>query len=447
LTHQLKKRVEAVVSEQGMKVQFIKKQNFRKDDRIKQIIAERGDHPGLVHVFSVVESCTAFRVRRRNEDGGAFICTRKGQCLHYYFYFIDRNLGLCYFRIATYAPFRVQFYFNGHNWLASKLVESGIAFKLTENVFVSIDDYDRAQELATSIDPKELHDYLDKIANRFIPFMNLLRAPYRWSVWQVEVATDVVFSSEEALHPIYDQLVRVAACSVKADQVADFLGRKLDSRYPDEIATHFKTRSQGTCVKHSMGQVSIKMYDKLGRVLRIETTASDVTFFSHRREVEHRDGTSEVKRAKVKRTIYSLPALFDLMGAANHRYLEFISSLDDPSDGTRLLPKLAKAVRKKGRSWRGLNLCATFDHKILITLARGEWCIQGLRNRNLREHLGLNGRQISWIIKRLRMHKILKKAPRSYRYYLTKLGRRVVAAALRIREEILIPTLAQEPTI
>jgi hypothetical protein len=69
------------------------------------------------------------------------------------------------------------------------------------------------------------------------------------------------------------------------------------------------------------------MYDKFGRVLRLETVTNDVSFFKHHREVVHRDGSFELKLAAVKKSIYTLPALAELLQASNRRYLEFLSSL------------------------------------------------------------------------------------------------------------------------
>ena len=66
------------------------------------------------------------------------------------------------------------------------------------------------------------------------------------------------------------------------EQVATFLSRKLTGNYQCEAGGSFSTRIQGTCVKHHMGRAAaIKMYDKLGRVLRIETTVNDPSFFKH----------------------------------------------------------------------------------------------------------------------------------------------------------------------
>ena len=103
-----------------------------------------------------------------------------------------------------------------------------------------------------------------------------------------------------------------------------------------------------------MGPATIKMYDKLGRVLRIETTTNDVSFFKHHRNVEHRDGSTAFKLAPLKKSIYSLGDLRQLVAAANRRYLEFISALVDPTIGTKTLHKISKPEHDGTRTYKGL---------------------------------------------------------------------------------------------
>jgi len=93
---------------------------------------------------------------------------------------------------------------------------------------------------------------------------------------QCEWALDVVFYRQKDLAPLYDSLVRTAVHAVKCENVATFLGRKLYGRYKDELGNDFQTRTQGTHIKHHMGPVSIKMYDKAGLVLRV---VKDTKFF------------------------------------------------------------------------------------------------------------------------------------------------------------------------
>ena len=244
------------------------------------------------------------------------------KCLHYYFYFIDAEFGLCYLRVPTWAPFRVQFYCNGHAWLANQLRQEGIAFTPLDNTFRHIADMTRAQELADAFPVERLHRALDAFAQRYCPVIARVPDQYHWSLMQVEYATDLIFKRREDLQPLYEELVRLAIHLVKPEHIAMFLGKKLDGRTVAELGTDFHTRIQGTCLKHHMGWAAIKMYDKFGIVLRIETTVNNVTELKHYRTVEHRDGTSEMKYAPMQKTIYSLPPLRTLLGAANQRYLD-----------------------------------------------------------------------------------------------------------------------------
>ena len=163
---------------------------------------------------------------------------------------------------------------------------------------------------------------------------------------QVEYATDIVFRRQGDLKHLYEEVSRTAIHSVKPDQVSMFLGRKLHGNYETNSGNRFSTRIEGTCIKHHMGKVAIKMYDKHGIVLRVETTSNDVSFFKHHRKVEHRDGTVSRKLASLRKTIYSLVDLRDLLFAANRRYLDFIAAVDDPTNALRDLDKLSRRVRK-----------------------------------------------------------------------------------------------------
>src|SRR6185436_5469897 len=205
------------------------------------------------------------------------------------------------------------------------------------------------------------------------------------------------------------------------------------------------TRIEGTRIKHHMGRNSIKMYDKLGRVLRLETTSNDVTFFKHYRRVEHREGSWEMKNAPVKKSIYSLPVVAELMKAANRRYLEFLSALEDPTAGVRDLDKISQPNSDGQRTYRGFNLFATEDRAVLEAILRGEFNLSGFQSRHLQDLLpGKTASQIWRILKRLRTHGLIKKVGRTYKYYVTRLGQRVISAALKLRRLFLIPAIAGE---
>jgi hypothetical protein len=294
-----------------------------------------------------------------------------------------------------------------------------------------------------------LHQELNRIAAVYCPavahFTETYPEPYHWSVMQVEYATDIVFKRKQDLASVYEPLVRTAIHAVKADNVATFLGRKLNGNYQDEIGNDFHTRVEGTRIKHHMGAVAIKMYDKHGIVLRIETTVNDVTFFKHHREVVHRDNTTQMKLAPMKKTIYSLALLAELLSAANRRYLNFLSDLTDPSAGIDSLDKLSMPVQKDGRTYRGFNIFDKKDLNLFVALSRGEWAISGFQNRTLRKNMpDITSGRLSRLLRSLRLHGLIKKVGKTYKYYLTQFGQQVLLAALKVRELVVIPALAAQ---
>ena len=231
--------------------------------------------------------------------------------------------------------------------------------------------------------------------------------------------------------------------AVKAEQVATFLGRRLTASFKAELGNDFNTRIQGTRIRHHMGPATIKMYDKFARILRIETTTHNVSFFRHHRTVEHRDGSKEFKLAPLKKTLYSLSDLRGLAAASNRRYLEFVSAIDDPTVGTKNLDKVTQPKSAAGRNYKGFNFFSIADRSILLALIRGEHTITGLRHADLQRQLPqLTSGQISSNLKRLRVHGLLKRVGRRYKYYVTQLGQRAILAGLKLRELIVIPQLA-----
>jgi hypothetical protein len=444
LREEIRHNAERLARDHSLEIEFIRSVHaFRKEDRIRAILAQRGEHPGLVHIFAAMEPCTAFTPWHDKATGRTTLRYKDGKCLHYYFYLIDAEFGLCYLRVPTWAPFRLQFYCNGHNWLLGQLRQVGIAVEPLDNTFRTIGDSARAQALANAFPVARLHHTLDVLAARYCPVLAHFGVAYHWSLMQVEYATDLIFHRQEDLRPLYDTLVRTAVHAVKPDHVATFLGRKLTGHYADDLGNDFHTRVEGTRLKHHMGPVAIKLYDKQALVLRIETTVNDVAFFQHHRTVEHRDGTTQTKLAPMRRTIYSLDPLRELLLAANRRYLAFLSDLADPSAGVRQVERLAAPRRQDERSYRGFNLCSAEDCALFTALARAEWQISGFRNSSLRRVLPhYTGPQLSRLLKRLHVHGLIKKVGHTYKYYLTQAGQRVVVAALKLRELVVIPTLA-----
>jgi hypothetical protein len=171
--------------------------------------------------------------------------------LHYYFYFIDEELGLCYVRVPTWLPCRLPIYCNGHNWLASQLRRQNVSYKLMDNAFVEIADWSRAQQWANGLEIKRLPSKLDQFAPHLLSDPSRFRHSISLSVDQCEYATDVVFKRQADLTAIYGTLTRTAIHTVKPDNIATFWARNSarSLRASPAIATIFASKERGSSTR------------------------------------------------------------------------------------------------------------------------------------------------------------------------------------------------------
>jgi hypothetical protein len=436
-------RIKAIATNEGIPIQHVYG-SVRKEAFVSEILSTRADAPGIVCILSAMEGCRCFKVCKNHKSGFLELQWKPGKCLHYYVYLMDPEYGLCYLRIPTWAPFRLQFYFNGHDWLERRMAAEGIKFRKADNCFMHVSDFERAEHIVDSFDVHSLHQRLDQLAARFVAVHDRWGRGLHWSIYQAEWATDVVFKSDRILPVLYEELVRTAAIEVKCTDIYGFVGRRLSFESASQVSKRLQTLIEGTRIKHSLDKTSIKMYDKQARVLRIETTTNDVSFFKHHREVRHRDGTRQMKHTSVRKTIYSLGAVAEQMQACNKRYLSFISQWRDHSRERTDLRKITDSVKDgKQRSYRGVNFFQSDDLSFMLSIMRGEYQIAGFTNRSLQYHLaGWNSQKIGRILKRFRVLRLIKRVGRTYKYYLSSLGKRVIVAALQLKERVILPTMA-----
>ena len=441
LRERIRARALEVCAAAGIEIEHVNKSHIRKEELVARVLRARGHAPGLVHVISAMEGCPSYKPWHDKASGKTFLRPELGKCLHYYFYFIDEEFGLCYLRVPTWAPFGLQFYCNGHSALAIRLKREGIDFVQEDNAFLRVADVDQAQALTDHFNPDELHRRLDRYANWLCPVLDVFGQTYHWSIRQAEYSTDLMFRSEHILVPLYDALSRQAVLAADAERVSGFLGKKITPALAQEIGSRLSTRIEGRCIKHYMGSAGVKVYDKFSRVLRVETTVNDVSFFKHHRKVEHKDGKITRELAPLKKSIYSLIDLREILLGCNQRYLAFLSSLDDTSAGERDLQRLSQPRVGKDPSVKGLNFFGATDQSLLRTMQRGEFNIHGWRRADLLKHVQLTPSAMSRQLRRLRTMGLIKSVTHTYRYYLTRSGRAAIAAACSLTRFNIVPAM------
>ena len=369
---------------------------------------------------------------------------------------MDAEFGLCYLRIPTWAPFRLQFYCNGHQWLERQMVNAGLDYEKADNCFTWVSDLAAAQSLVKKFDPRRLHRVLEEAAAHWVSVHGRFGQSLHWTIHQAEWSTDVLFKSRRILPGLFHEIARTAAIEVGSEDIYRFMGKKLRANSKAEADTRLQTLVQGTRLKHTLGANTLKMYDKVESVLRIECTTHDVTTFTHHRKVEPRrseslltpagsSGPAAAKKwAPMRKTFYNLIALGRAMSACNRRYLAYLSQWRDHTKECHALRAITASRRdEKERSVRGINFFRDDDLLFLQALQRGEHQISGVTNRTLQSHLPDWGApKIGRTLRRFRVLKVIKAVAGKRKYYPTPRGETLIIAGLQLTQRIILPALA-----
>jgi hypothetical protein len=444
LTERVRRASEAVAEKQGRPVRYVNSSNLCKEDIALEMLRDSPIDEGLIGVISCVESCQTFEIHRSRERKRLELAPRIRKCLHLYHYLLDPEFGLMHVRLQTWIPFTVQICVNGRHWLARQLARAGIGCTQRDNCFSAIDDFKRAQRTMDRLLRSNWPRLLDRIAFQVNPAHKEIFAdaimPYYWSVHQAEWATDLAFDTTASLARIYRPLVLHAITQFSSPDVMRFLGQKVSGRFEGEIVSGFKNRPEGIRVKHQVQKNSIKVYDKQGSVLRVETT------INHPRDLKvyrRPEGQPDAKLAwlPMRKGIADLHRLAELSQDSNERYLNALAVVEDPTALRSLLQDICQPIVRDGQRHRALRPWDPTEVKVLEAINRGEFVINGFRNRDLRALLypkaGSCPRELSStsaktgrLLRLLRAHSLIKKIPKTHRYQVTERGRRTITAII-----------------
>ena len=452
-TGQIRGATERLAAAAGRPLVYLASSATNKEAQAQRIAARDRITEGLVCVLSCVELGWSYEVgpnRSRKE-----LELRGGQrkCLHYYFYLIDRRLGWMHLRMQTWFPFTLHVCVNGREWLARQLDAAGIGYRRRDNCLVDVADPRRAQRLLDRQLEVDWPALLSRLVRRLHPTHRHLFAEhpteYYWSADESEWATDVLFRSPQALSALYPRLIRHGMETFSSREVMRFLGRKVpahtgvNGHFLGEVQSDLAVRPEGMRLKHRLGHNSIKMYDKQGSVLRVETTINDARDMKVYRAKEGPEGNVPKTRAwrRLRKGVADLPRRAEISQASNERYLDALAAAEATTPLGKLAERVCRRCEWQGRSFRALNPLGPDDAQLLQAISRGEFMINGFRNRDLRPLLfGAAGsdpqslrRQSAAVTRKLRLlraHGLIKKVPKTHRYVLTVQGTLIVNALI-----------------
>ena len=304
LTTMIREEVESTAKSLDRPTSYLHSSTVRKEDVARKLLKEHPVKTGLVCILSCVEPCMTWQVFRSKKEQTQELRRRPGKCLHYYFYFLDPSFGWMHVRLQTWMPYTVQICFNGREWLAKQLDTGNIRYQRADNCFLSLEDVERSQQIMDSMGTLPWRSVLDRFVSTVNPVLDLIAdqalGSYRWSLHQCEFATDVMFKQPEDLAALYPSLARYAITDLGSKDTMRFLGKPLVATYRGEVITNYKHRPEGICVRHAAAGNSIKMYDKQGSVLRVETTTNNPGEFKNRRRAQG-DPESQLKMRPLRK--------------------------------------------------------------------------------------------------------------------------------------------------
>lgn len=447
MTELLKTASQAKAKTDGRPIEYVGSGKRNKEEIAQEIASRDGISEGLIALITSVEACVSYDIFRDRERKHIDLVKRERKCLYIYHYFVDPVFGFMNARIQTWIPFNVQICLNGREWLARLLDRNRISYQREDNTFVWIEDLRRAQELMDGQLTTEWPKALARIARILNPahgkmFRNV-PIQYYWSVYQSEWATDVMFKSPAELQTLYSPFVVRAITHFSSKDVIRFLGRRVRSNFGGEIISDFKARPEGVRIKHWVGQNSVKMYDKAGNVLRVETTINKPRDMKVYRPKEN-DPQGECSWRYLRQGVADMYRRCKIAQASNERYLEALAQTDTTKSLAQILDPISKPTTWNGKRIRALRPSDPQDIALFVAINRGEFILTGFRNSNLQKLLfdtppktdrekKSRAARVTRLLRILRSHHLIRKIPGTYRYQLTPLGRQIITTVLSVR--------------
>jgi hypothetical protein len=446
LTGRVREEGEKLAAAQSRPMVYVPSSRTDKEKLARQIQEQDGVKSGLIAILSCVEPCHTWFLRGNRLTKKLELRLEWGRCLHLYFYWVHEQLGFLHLRLQTWFPFLIQICLNGREWLGRQMDKEGIAYRQEDNCFPWIGDLERAQAMMDEQHRTDWPGLLTPLVQQCHRLDAEIRGPlkiaYYWTSSQSEYATDVMFGEREKLMRIYPALVHHGVMSFGAEQVLRFLGRPGKAGVNDEVKTDRRRRAEGVRVKHWLNGNSLKFYDK-GSILRSEVTINEPKDFRVYRRAEGQAEGAEEWRT-LRRGLADFHRRAEVSRKATDRHLTALAAVHVQSTLAQEAVRVCQAIRCGKQRYRALNPLGDCDAELMAIVNRGEFAINGFRNRDVRVHLygvASDKRQerkemaaVGRKLRLLRGHGLIAKVSKTHRYMVTEKGRRIITALLAARQ-------------
>jgi hypothetical protein len=426
-------------------VDFTKGQ--RKDDVMHEHLARFDRQEGVLFIGRAQEKTSVFRTERRRDAAGEsypWIVRSTGVVNQFYVYAVDADFGPFFLKFCSYFPYNAKLCLNGHEWAKRQATQAGIGHTALDNGFATITDpadLPRLQAICDRLGPEQidalLRKWLARLPHPFSPADREAGYRYDISIWQAEFSLTQVLDRPVAGRVFFEHVIRDNLDAGRPDQISLIFDRRLMRRGPRATPGRFRTRVITDGVTPSLHidykHTTIKQYHKEGRALRTETTINDTRDFG------------------IGRRLTNLPALREIGRSANRRLLGAQRLSHNPIRAAEAFTAVHDPIiTNTGARVAGLRLGDRRAHALLQAVLVFRLHTNGFANRDLRALLaGLLGAdtitagQMSYDLRRLRVHGLIIRIPHSHRYRLTETGLHHAMLLSHVHTRLLLPGLAQ----
>jgi hypothetical protein len=415
----------------------------RKDDIAQQYLAAFTGDEGVLFIGKAQEKASVFRTDKRRDAAGKtypWIIRSTAMPNHYYVYILDRDFGPLFIKFCSYFPYAAKLCLNGHEWLKRQLTHRGIPFEPLDNGIRSTDQAGRVQRIADTLDAAKIEavfrKWLRRVPHPFAPAHRAAGYRYQLSILQAEFALTQVLDRPLTGRCFFEEVIRENLDIGRPDQMQLIFNRRVTRRTPGGFRTRVLTEGVVPSLHVQYKRSKVKQYHKEGQALRTETTINDTYDFA------------------IGRALGNLPALREIGFAANRRLLRVESLSHDCLIGEDCLDTVTSPVRVHDQRAAGLRFGDRRVHALMHALCLFALAPTGFRHREFRDHVAqLQARDpetypagsMTYDLRRLRLHGLIERVPRSHRYRITATGAQVAMFYARVYTRALRPGCSLRP--
>lgn len=414
----------------------------RKDEVAARYVADFPHDEGLLFIGKAQEKASVFRTqKRRNPHTGRsypWIVRSTALVNQYYFYGVDRDFGPFFLKFSSYFPYTAKFCFNGHEYAKRQLQRAGIAYEALDNGFLSCADPARLQAICDGLSADRIETcvrkWLARLPQPFTLADQMAGYAYSVSILQAEFSLTQVLDRPVTGRIFFEEVIRDNIGVGRPDQVQLIFGRRVTRRTPGRFRTRVLTAGVTPSLHVDYKHSRIKQYHKEGRALRTETTINDTRDFA------------------IGKRLNNLPALREVGFSANRRLLDAQRLSHDCTIGEDAFNQVNQPVtvaKQRAAALRFTDPTVQALFSVLVLFCLLPW---GFRNSDLRQHLAtllglhpdqLTPGQLTYQLRRLRLHGLVTRIAGTHRYQVTPFGLRVALFFTRTYTRVLRPGLAQ----